>query len=103
MIHRAPTAPLTVQIIDGLQYPLDVADLGDAQLLEIPPGEGQELASPDVVGDKVVGVLAELEILEPRADLLAAPGGHLVAAGVVPTRGAAAAAGRGTAAGATEL
>lgn len=38
-IHRSIISCLIVEIVDGLQYSLDVTDLDDPEFLEIPSGQ----------------------------------------------------------------
>lgn len=76
-IPLGAASPASLQLLHGLQYPLDVADLGDPEVPEVPPRQREQLASRDVMSHERVRVLTEVEGLEPRLHLPRAPGPDL--------------------------
>lgn len=52
---------------------LDVADFVDAQLFQISPFQSEQLGAADVVPDKIIAILFQLERLQPDGHFIVAP------------------------------
>lgn len=61
------------EVLDGLQYALDVAHLDYAQVLEVAPPQGEQLLAANIVLEKTVHVLGQLHCLQPGDHLVDAP------------------------------
>lgn len=63
----------SLELLDGLQDSLNVADLGDPKVAKVPSCQREELSSSDIVLGERIRILTELDAFEPILYFLHSP------------------------------